>query len=291
MKKTNETIALLMGPKEGPWDISWRAGNMFLNRLCIDEDAAFETPGIYFIESFRNSEPMDNDMAYEPVRKRKRKPEGRAKRNFWMIVSSSSLLVCVTAFYHLSFSFKDIFDEKVINHIFRRQTEIEQGDVELHLVYAGEYSFEFSDGNFTHFYESIPDNLRSLLINGMKKYKMESVRVTMISIQKRNLITYEEMKGYYSGHLLLKNSFNNELESLIENLRLGEATVRKANTYFLPKLTEKEEELVKRKSSEYFRTFYHSLDSDIIEHKMKLSKSVSKFAFCDCLSRTFVIKQ
>ena len=281
-----------MGPKEGPWDISWRAGNMFLNRLCIDEDAAFETQGIYFIESFHNSEPMDNDMVHEPVHKRKRKPEGRAKRNLCKIVSFDNQLICVIAFYQLSFSFKDVFDDKVINHIFHshRQTEIEQRDLELHFVYAGKFceDFHFNYDDW-YWHKWIPDNLGSLLINGMERYKMESVKMTIINVQKRNLITYEEMKAYYSGHLRLKNSFNNELESLYENLRLGEAPVGKANTYFLPKLTEKEEELVKRKSFQYFRTFYHSLDSDIIEYKMKLSKSVSKFAFCDCLSRTLIL--
>ena len=95
MKKTNETVALLLGPKEGRCDISWRAGNMFLNRMCIDEDAAFETQGIYFIESFHDSEPSDNDKVYEPVRKRKRKLEGRSRKIFQKSVFVINLCNCI----------------------------------------------------------------------------------------------------------------------------------------------------------------------------------------------------
>ena len=50
MPKINHVVALLIEPSEGPWDISWKAGNMLLNLLCIDEDAAFESAGIYFLE-------------------------------------------------------------------------------------------------------------------------------------------------------------------------------------------------------------------------------------------------
>ena len=31
-------------------DISWKAGNLYLNRFCIDENAAFEISGIYYLE-------------------------------------------------------------------------------------------------------------------------------------------------------------------------------------------------------------------------------------------------
>ena len=38
------------------WNISWKAGNMLLNRFCIDEDAAFESAGVYFLKDYINSE-------------------------------------------------------------------------------------------------------------------------------------------------------------------------------------------------------------------------------------------
>jgi len=34
-------------------DISWKAGNLFLNRFCIDEDAACELSGVYTLKNGR----------------------------------------------------------------------------------------------------------------------------------------------------------------------------------------------------------------------------------------------
>ena len=33
-------------------DISWKAGNLFLNRFCIDEDAACELSGVYNLKEW-----------------------------------------------------------------------------------------------------------------------------------------------------------------------------------------------------------------------------------------------
>ena len=38
-----------MEPSSDAWNISLKGGNMFLNRFCIDEDAAFELSGVYFL--------------------------------------------------------------------------------------------------------------------------------------------------------------------------------------------------------------------------------------------------
>ena len=51
MTKINHYVAFVMEPALDGSGISWKAGNMFLNRLCIDEEAAFETPGIFFLKS------------------------------------------------------------------------------------------------------------------------------------------------------------------------------------------------------------------------------------------------
>ena len=39
-----------MEPSHTAWNVSLKAGNMFLNRFCIDEDAAFELSGINYIQ-------------------------------------------------------------------------------------------------------------------------------------------------------------------------------------------------------------------------------------------------
>ena len=37
-----QNLVLLKDPSEMDWQVSSKAGNMFLNRFTIDEDAAFE---------------------------------------------------------------------------------------------------------------------------------------------------------------------------------------------------------------------------------------------------------
>ena len=50
---------LLMNPSEDAADISLKAGNMILNRFCIDETAAFELSGVYYLKQY------SNEMAYK----------------------------------------------------------------------------------------------------------------------------------------------------------------------------------------------------------------------------------
>ena len=47
MPKKMQNLVLLVEPPEGEYDISLKAGNMCLNRFCIDEDASFELSGVY----------------------------------------------------------------------------------------------------------------------------------------------------------------------------------------------------------------------------------------------------
>ena len=54
MKRVMQNVVLIMEPNDDDFEVSMQAGNMCLNRFCIDEDAAFETTGVYYLEeSFR----------------------------------------------------------------------------------------------------------------------------------------------------------------------------------------------------------------------------------------------
>ena len=46
MGKIMQNLVVLMEPNERAYLTSLRTGNMFLNRFCIDEDAAFELSGV-----------------------------------------------------------------------------------------------------------------------------------------------------------------------------------------------------------------------------------------------------
>ena len=63
-----------MEPSEDAKDTPLKAGNMILNRFCIDEDAAFELSGVNYLE--KSSEDMVErmDSIYFKI---KRKEKGK----------------------------------------------------------------------------------------------------------------------------------------------------------------------------------------------------------------------
>ena len=51
MSTVMQNLVVLMDPPVYAHDISPKAGNMYLNRFCIDEDAACELSGVYYLDS------------------------------------------------------------------------------------------------------------------------------------------------------------------------------------------------------------------------------------------------
>ena len=47
-----QNVVVLINSIEEAYDISLKAVNMYLNRLCIDEEAVFESTGVYFLREF-----------------------------------------------------------------------------------------------------------------------------------------------------------------------------------------------------------------------------------------------
>ena len=50
MSKKMQNLFVFMEPTEDAWQTHLKAGNMILNRFCIDEDAAFELSGVNYLE-------------------------------------------------------------------------------------------------------------------------------------------------------------------------------------------------------------------------------------------------
>ena len=123
----------------------------------------------------------------------------------------------------------------------------------------------------------------------MKKHKIKSVMVTRIDLERWELITKEKMESYCKGEKDEKDSVNDDLESLIENIRLGKEPNRYVDTYFLPKLTEEELELVAIRDTSYLQTF-NWRNPDVDETQMMLSESDSKYVRGWARRRTFVIE-
>ena len=154
--------------------------------------------------------------------------------------------------------------------------ENEAKELQVHIVYAG---------NYYHYFD---DTLRSFILEGMRKFKIRSVMVTKIFMWRSDLVTKEKMENLYKGD---RDSVNNNLESLFQDLRLARnPDDREHWSYFLPKLTEKELKLVERKDARYRLTFDNWVDPDVKEAEMKLSESDSKYVYGMSRRRTFIIK-
>ena len=169
---------------------------------------------------------------------------------------------------------KEHFDKEAINTALQKIFESEAKELKIHFVYAGIY------------YEK---NLKLIILNAMKKYKIRSVMVTSIYMYRQNLITKEKMESYCNGEEKEKYSVNDDLESFFENIRLGKELDEKVNTYFLPRLTEEELELVERKDTSYLQTF-NGLFPDVEKAEMMLSGSDSKYVYGFSTRTTFVIE-
>ena len=114
--------------------------------------------------------------------------------------------------------------------------------------------------------------------------------LTILKMQRSRIITKEAMKKYSKGEEDMKDSVNDDLESLFENLRLGkEIDDKNVYTYFLPKLTEDELDLVERQDASYLQTFYRR-DPDVKGNGMMFSESDSKFVSGIGYRRTFKIE-
>jgi len=72
-----QNLIVLMEPSKDGDDVSLKTGNMILNRFCIDEDAAFELSGVYYLEtSSREMMKLESLKSLEFEEKRRIKGKG-----------------------------------------------------------------------------------------------------------------------------------------------------------------------------------------------------------------------
>ena len=166
---------------------------------------------------------------------------------------------------------------KIIDSALRTNSKKKTKGLETHFVFA------------SHYYHFRENPMRSFILDGMKKYKIKSVMVTIFDMRRWKLITKEAMENYCKGKESEKNSVNDDLESLFEDLRLGKQPLEFCPTYFLPKLTKEELKAVERKDPTYLETFELAGNADMPEAQMKLSESDSKFVKAYGSRKTFTI--
>ena len=169
------------------------------------------------------------------------------------------------------------FDFKVIVSALKKNVKNEENGLKTHFVFASTY------------YSFHADRLRVLILKGMKKCRINSVMVTILARTRERLITKEAMKNYCKGENYEKVSVNDDLESFLEDLKLGKEPEDDVPTYFLPKLTEEELELVETEDITYFKTLSYPIDVEKTE--MMLSESDSKFVYESGSRKTFTINR
>ena len=52
IKPVSQDIVIIRLPSGGSYDISWKSGNMALNRFCIDEEMANESSGVFYSKNY-----------------------------------------------------------------------------------------------------------------------------------------------------------------------------------------------------------------------------------------------
>ena len=139
LTKRRQNLVFFMKQTFEEFDISLKGGRMYLNRFCIDEDAAFELSAVF-----------------------------------------------------INYGYRQV--EELIDSAFQRIVENKTEDMETHFIFAGGF-FEAFGINDLH----NPDELQSLIEKSMNKYGMKSIMVSIIYMERVNLITKEKMKIYCKG--------------------------------------------------------------------------------------------
>ena len=240
-------------------NISWRTGNLYLNTFCIDEDVGCELSGVYYLKP---EEPLNFTL--------KQKLQGHETEN-----------------------------EKIILPALQKAAESETKDLPTHIFYAGQFNLDWIDWDF----DVLIQNFDSKLLNAIVKIGLKSPTMTFIYMYNDLLITKEKMNRICTGNWYrqkdhetptggdtYKDSVADDLESFLEDIKLGRKPLSMAWTYFTPELTLEEIDLVEKKNREYFRTFKWLYNADVNDSEMRFSSSTSKYISAYCRRKTIAIE-
>ena len=141
------------------------------------------------------------------------------------------------------------------------------------------------------------DKLKEIILTKMRKYGIQSSILTMLQMVRYNLVTKEKVKKAAEGKL--KNdlewkdyvgSINDDMEQFWINLQnQKEVEYEDVDSFFLPKLTQKELKLVREGNKEHLMTYaehFVGRNPDVDVEEMKKSDSKSKYVHGWCCRKT-----
>ena len=157
-----------------------------------------------------------------------------------------------------------------------------------HFIYCGL--------NYFNSMEQI-EKLKGIILTKMRKYGIQSSILTMLWMQRQNLVTKEKVKKAAEGKLqnepgwrLYEESINDDLERFIINLQ-NQIDVKPEDvfSFLTPKLTTEELKLVQEGNEEHLKTYsyyFNGKNPDVDVEEMKKSDSKSKYVHGYCLRKT-----
>ena len=167
-------------------------------------------------------------------------------------------------------------------------------DLMPHFIYCG------------GFYFVREEELKERILTKMIKYGVQSSILTMLTMERQNLVTQETVKKAAEGQLKndpdwedYEGSINDDLEKFLINLQnQKEMKYEFVKSFFTPKLTNEEMKLVQEENAEHLKTYfdYENPDygnsdygnPDVDVEEMKKSDSKSKYVHGKCWRRTFL---
>ena len=126
----------------------------------------------------------------------------------------------------------------------------------------------------------------------MVKYNVEHAVLTLLYMERQNLITKESMKAEYKGRPRCCGEYDGSVHDDTDTFLTQTLTEVENDiflTFFLPKLSREELKLVEEKNENHLKTYSHHVrgfDPDVPKDEMAKSKSKSKYVACECMRVT-----
>ena len=189
-----------------------------------------------------------------------------------MVRSVKEMRIAVTRF-------RDIIDAGVATMV-----DFGKNDMMPHFIYCfGDYYIHYDF-----------KTLKEIILEKMREYGIQSSILTTLSMRRRNLITKEKSNEAAEGKLKkelgwedFKGSINDDLDSFVSNLQSSEEIdYEVVESFFHPKLTKEELELIEQKNVEHMETYNWDLDADVDVEEMKKSNSKDKHVHSECQRTT-----
>ena len=168
-----------------------------------------------------------------------------------------------------------------------------------HFIYCGEYYFEVFQGN------EHTEKFKEIILSKMRKYGIQFSILTMLLMQRQNLITKEKAKRYYQEKIslprikfpftkedntfkLYEGSINDDLDKFVTNLENAHVEEESIWSFFTPKLSKEELNLVQVGDKKHLKTYWKK-KPDVDSKEMKKSDSKDKYVKVECRRATMLL--